>query len=407
MALDLSKTALQLDKMADGLKDSNEAVIGRVTAASELLAKFEVDKFTERRNASLNLFQWSSPDFPIKPSESIPSPEKPINYVAIGVDGSHIDVNRHIPVSCFLINTGIATLKYGLDPIAEIESFPKLFSGNSDTILTDPANPHRYVPIQGTVLGAIRAVHEIEALVSKIQTEEISDSQLPIVGLMDGTLVMLDLLRAGVQDFVIRSVLEERFVKALDDIRRYSEDRQVIVASYISFPGSTEVMDGIRLLACPFNTSDCRNYCRNEGVEKRPCDAPTLGLKDRNLFEESLDEGFRTPIFGSSSQLVKTYYGDNEVNFFYMKVGEEIARVEIPLWVAEDTRKVDLVHSVVLDQCELGSGYPACLIEAHEQAVISTADRTYFINLVEDALEARNIRFFTSGKDRSKKLRWL
>lgn len=407
MALDLSKTALQLDKMADGLKDSKEVAGGRLTSASELLTKFELDQFAESRSASLNIFQWSTPDFPIKPIESIPPSEKPINYVAIGVDGSHIDVNRHIPVDCFLINTGIVTLKYGMDPVAEIESFPKLFFGHSDTILTDPTNPHRYVPIQGTVLGAIRAVHEIEALVKKLQTKKISDPKLPIVGLMDGTLVMLDLLRAGVQDFVIRSVLEERFVKALDDIRRFSATRQVIVASYISFPGSTEVMDGVRLLACPFDTADCRNYCRDKGVERRPCDASALGLKDRDVFGQFLDDGFRSPIFGSSSQLVKTYYGDNDVKFFYMKVGEEIARVEVPVWVAEDSGKLDLVHSVILDQCELGSGYPACLIEAHEQAVISTADRAYFMNLVEDALETRNISFFTSGKDRSKRLRWL
>ena len=117
--------------------------------------------------------------------------------------------------------------------------------------------------------------------------------------------------------------------------------------------------------------------------------------------------GQRTEIFGSSSELVKSYYEDNEVRFFYVNTGDEIARVEMPKWVAEDESSVSLVHSLVADQCRLGSGYPACLMEAHEQAVISTSDRSYFLNLLEEVLEGQNMRFYTSRKDHSKRIRWL
>ena len=67
------------------------------------------------------------------------------------------------------------------------------------------------------------------------------------------------------------------------------------------------------------------------------------------------------------------------VCFFYINTGEEIGRVELPSWTAKDKKTLDLVHSVILDQCKRGRGYPISLMEAHEQAVISGADRRYFV----------------------------
>ena len=93
--------------------------------------------------------------------------------------------------------------------------------------------------------------------------------------------------------------------------------------------------------------------------------------------------------------------------FFYVNTGDEIARVEIPAWVAKDKANVDLIHSLILDQCNKGPTYPIVLMEAHEQAVISTKDRAYFLNLMESSMESKGITFYTSQKDRSKRLRWL
>ena len=105
--------------------------------------------------------------------------------------------------------------------------------------------------------------------------------------------------------------------------------------------------------------------------------------------------------------MARNYYGDNEITFFYLNTGYEMARVEMPSWASLNQQNVDLVHSVVMEQCRKGRGYPTALMEAHEQAVISTADRRYFLNLVEEVLENNGIEFTTSQKDRSKRLRWL
>ena len=398
MALDLSETALQLDSMAVSLKNSvNDSNI-RSEAASTLLEDFNAKDFEARVNLSSKVFNWSAPSFPLRPAESIATSDNPENYLAVGVDGSHIDINRHIPVRCFLINTGVARLRYGRSPKAYLASTPRLFSG---------LNANRSIPIEGSILGAVRTVEEIKTLATALEEIDPVECQLPVIGLVDGTLVMLDLLRTGIPDYVIRNILDDGFLTALNKIKEMSRNRKVVIASYISLPGSTEVMDGIRLLGCPYPKSDCLQHCGNRSPGERHCDSHALGLLDRDVFGKRLSEGHRTEIFGSSSELVKSYYGDNEVRFFYVNTGDEIARVEMPEWVAQDEYSVSLVHSLVTDQCRLGSGYPACLMEAHEQAVISTSDRSYFLNLVEEVLEGQNMRFYTSRKDHSKRIRWL
>jgi hypothetical protein len=84
-----------------------------------------------------------------------------------------------------------------------------------------------------------------------------------------------------------------------------------------------------------------------------------------------------------------------------------VARVEIPLWVAEDEKLVELVHATVLDQCQRGLGYPAALSEAHEQAVVTGADREQFWRLVEQVLADDRVWLESSAKRQSKRTRWI
>jgi NurA-like 5'-3' nuclease len=104
---------------------------------------------------------------------------------------------------------------------------------------------------------------------------------------------------------------------------------------------------------------------------------------------------------------VVKYYGDNEVNFFYIRLNGEVARVEVPLWVAEDEKLVGLVHSVILAQCQRGLGYPVALSEAHELAVVNAADRGQFWELVEQVMIEDGILLESSAKNESKRARWI
>ena len=100
-------------------------------------------------------------------------------------------------------------------------------------------------------------------------------------------------------------------------------------------------------------------------------------------------------------------YGDHAVHFFYMNAGEEIARVEIPAWVADSPELLSLVHAGIVDQCRKGHGYPVAISEAHEQAVVTAGDREEFRVMVETALGTQRLPVYTSLKDRSKRLKWL
>jgi NurA-like 5'-3' nuclease len=79
-------------------------------------------------------------------------------------------------------------------------------------------------------------------------------------------------------------------------------------------------------------------------------------------------------------------YGLNSVYFCYVHVGTEIARIEVPEWVAQDTAQLDLALGMMLAQVHKGGGYPVTLAEAHNQAVVTGGDRTRFFALLEQQM---------------------
>ncbi len=131
------------------------------------------------------------------------------------------------------------------------------------------------------------------------------------------------------------------------------------------------------------------------------------GVRDRELFLDLLAEGERSDLFISQSSIVQKRYGVHRVYFFYLRVGDEIARVEIPQWVAMDENLLNLVHTLILDQCRRGLGYPVALSEAHEQAVVTAADKESFWQMVESFMIEENMPSLSSAKSQSKRTRWV
>jgi hypothetical protein len=129
-------------------------------------------------------------------------------------------------------------------------------------------------------------------------------------------------------------------------------------------------------------------------------------LRDRELYAY-LGDGERTDLFGSSSQILEQY-GEHRADFFYLNVGGEIARIEIPLWVGGDERLLGLLHAATLDQCRRSTGfppYPPALQEAHEQAAITVTDRRVVEEMLERALARRGLHVVRAAKDNSKRSR--
>jgi hypothetical protein len=320
----------------------------------------------------------------------------PQEFTVIATDGSHIDVDRHQPTRCYLINIGAAILQYGVSPDAFLDSFPQLYFGAEDLVIAP--NKGREQPVEGVLLGIKRSVEEGKHL-AKLAAELLPGSVS--LALLDGSLILWGL--EAYPEFVTEELLNKGFIPSLEAIRKLNKEKKVALASYISFPRSTDVVNVLRVALCPHEIPDCDRYCP---IRTKDCDK-VAGIQDRELFSDLLEVGERSALFISQSSIVQKHYGEHRVYFFYLRVDGEIARVEIPQWVAEDEGLLNLAHSLVLDQCQRGLGYPVALSEAHEQAVVTTADKEEFWQLVASLMVAEKLPTPTSAKSFSKRTRWV
>ena len=78
------------------------------------------------------------------------------------MDGSHIDVDRHLPLRCHLINLGGCIITYGKDFDCQLFSEPSLAVEDADLYLPSPDGAHGETLIAGPLLGALRTVREVE-----------------------------------------------------------------------------------------------------------------------------------------------------------------------------------------------------------------------------------------------------
>jgi hypothetical protein len=400
MSLDFNQVAAQIEGMAAGLKAEQEEKEGHLSHALDVLRLKSGDLDSLRKRVESSKTTWLVAGV----GNELIGRHKPIScppdFAVIAVDGSHIDVDRHSAARCCLINIGSVVLRYGQNPDAMLRSQPVLYASEQELTIPDPLSNSEQ-PLERELLGIKRTVAECQALAELC--EELPPD-LPALALLDGSLILFRL--AGQPDYVSRELLENGYLKALNRIKDISKKKKLALASYISFPRSTEVVNALRVAICPYDPPDCdRNCPRSVLASKRDCEA-VAGVQDSSVFSRILEPGERSATFISRSSVVQRHYRENEVRFFYLRGDEEIARVEFPRWV-EERGLLDLVQTLVLDQCRRGQGYPVALSESHEQAVVTGADREQFQYLVEVALSEKRLPTTTSAKSRSKRTRWI
>jgi hypothetical protein len=394
MALDLSRVITQITDMVFHLKADTHDRLEHVESSVKVLHQHAEKLDPLRKKISRSRTTWLVAE-PVEQLDckysSLPIPK---DFVVVATDGSHIDVDRHHGVRCFLINTGAVTLQYGSQPDAILESEPHIYYQDADLVITTPDNL-REIPVEGNLLGARRAVEECRKL---SDTMSGLPADFPALGLIDGSLLLWTL--EGSPDYVVETILDKGYLKQLDEMRKLCATRQAAVASYISLPRGNDVINMLRVALCPREAVDS-DRCGE--CETRECYS-IAGVRDRDLFMQTLAAGERSALFISHSKVQKRY-GPHLVHFFYLKLDDEIARVELPMWIATDKTKLDLTHALILDQCKKGQGYPVALSEAHEKAVITGADRENFWSVVESLLVKENISLADSAKSTSKKRR--
>lgn len=402
MSLDLGETITQLDRLSENLgrnhgnrRDRLARLLADASSVSPEAARHHTRQFYEPFLAA-EVTDTLLGDIPPLPA--------PSDWIAASVDGSHIDVDRHLPVSCYLLNLGGCVLTYGTRSNARFFSSPHLAARPEELYLRNPERPIEEEVVTGNLLGLRRTVRELSTLLDVVRE---CPPDLPVLALVDGTLVLWGLAGHGYRDFVRDHIINEGLLPALKGFRQLAEHRPVTLAAYVSLPRSAEVANAIRRCLCTYDIGHCRQSCSNRRSDLEPC-SNSNDFLDREIFGELLQPYHRSPLYLTNSSVSRLFYGgDQQVCFYYLNAGEEIARVEVPRWVARDETLLSLGHTLIAEQCRKGQGYPVAISEAHEQAVVTGRDRQVFRQMVAETLERQGLPTYTSQKERSKQRPWV
>jgi hypothetical protein len=399
MSLDLSKVVSQVSGMIARLKAGSRERQERLQRAVDALHTQSGDIEHLRKKIAESKTTWLVAGLVDGLDRRYKAQATPEEFTVVATDGSHIDVDRHRTTRCFLINIGSVVLNYGDSPSAALDSLPHLYAEDEELVIAPAGIKGREQPIEGTLLGIKRSVDECHRLAELASGLPPNSS---VLALLDGSLILWGL--EAYPEFVAEQLLDGGFLVYLEEMRKLGKDRKLALASYISYPRSTDVVNVLRVSLCPHEILDTDRHCLT--CETRECDA-VVGIRDRELFASLLEPGERSALFISQSSVVRKRYGRHQIHFFYVRVGDEIARVEVPQWVATDETLLSLAHTLVLDQCRRGQEYPVALSEAHEKAVITGADRENFWQLVDTYLVEERLPTLGSAKSQSKRTRWV
>jgi hypothetical protein len=358
--------------------------------ARRLLRAADAEKLKAKIHNRRNPFPWLVAVPTGTLSGAFPAPVPPHDFSVVAADGSSIPPDRHSPVRFYVINTGHAVLTYGRNPDANLDSEGQLYFEDTDLYL---AFGGRNLPVEGGRLSIKMQVEEMKTLLKASRPVN-----RPTVALRDGSLIMWMLQN---EDKKVQRIFLSEFLDCMAEFKA----RRFPVSSYISLPDGRDVANALRVWLCQDDPSDC-DACSLSEADRTLCFFLSTTL-DRQLFDGLLQDGERSDIFESKSAILNEYL-EHYIRFFYMNVGGEIARIEAPQWVMQNAEMLELVQAVIYDQCQRSGGYPPyppALQEAHEQAVIGTAERRLVEELVEQALAERGIVYARSAKAYSKRRR--
>ncbi len=316
------------------------------------------------------------------------TPERPKEITVIATDGSQIFPDHHEISSCYLINTGYVVIHYGTKEKPLMSQEAMLYYKDND--LFEQVNG-RKISVNTSIVSARRGILEMEKLTLLLLD---NSARKHILGLVDGTLILWT-LEGSAPDF--RDKILKSFITYLNRLK----DRKIPVASYLSRPRTNDFSNSLKVGLCPEKKVNC-DACPYKEQLFLPC-SPVEGITDAMLFKGVLKEGERSPLFESSSGIM-SHYGEHKILFYYIHTGQEIGRVEIPLWVAKDKELLNRTQSVIYDQVKKGGGYPVILSEAHEKAVIRGTDREIFYRMISDSLVEEKIPVTMSAKKASKEV---
>ncbi|MBW4496584.1 MAG: DNA double-strand break repair nuclease NurA [Oscillatoria princeps RMCB-10] len=378
--LDLTKLARQIPDISKHLTQEALSARQRLELAQKLMQQAEAqnDELVARQQEWRHrlIFTNAEPVEPLNTRSYVAAPER--SHTVIATDGSQIAPSHHEIAYCYLINTGRVVLHYGQSRHPLLDSLPEVFYRPEDLyesrqwgIRTEEWMGYRRTVSEARVLAELAVAVWAGATAPPV----------PTIALVDGSLIywFLEPLPSEARDRILYAILE-----AWDKLQAAG----IPIVGYVSASRSIEAINFLRLQACPYKTPDCFTHCPPSletdphGMPKKaPCQVFDP-VRDTTLWASLLQPGQRSPLWRSSVGILDLY-GPHTIYFCYVHVGSEIARIEMPAWVAENPAMFEEALSLTVAQVQKGYGYPVALAEAHNQAVVRGGDRTRFFALLQ------------------------
>jgi len=391
--LDINQVAKQLPGIGQHLVRETAANQQRLQLATASLQQ-AIDRQVElaaiqQQWQNRLFFNTSIPVEPLDTRIDIAAP--PPQQTVLATDGSQIAPSHHEIAYCYLINIGRVMIHYGQNLHPLLDSIPEVFYQQEDLYIS-----RQWGISTEEWLGYRRAVSEATVLAELgcnwvnppfgfdgVDPKSIASSpRVPTLAMVDGSLVywFLEQLPAEARERILNPILA-----AWEDLRQAG----IPIVGYLSSSRSIDNLNLLRLLTCPHDTPDCPTHCGD--AAKLPCQQ-FEGVRDTTLWNTQLSPGQRSCWWQSTAKILDWYDDSHKVYFCYLHVGTEIARVEVPAWVAQDEKLSSTALSLIVAQVNKGFGYPVALAEAHNQAVVRGADRSSFFALLEQELVKTGIK---------------
>lgn len=385
--LDINKVAKQLPGIGQHLVRENAANQQRLQLATTSLhqaieRQAELAQIQQQWGNRL-FFNTSIPVEPLDTRVDIAAP--PPQQTVLATDGSQIAPSHHEIAYCYLINVGRVMIHYGQNLHPLLDSIPEVFYQQEDLyisrqwgISTEEWLGYRRAVSEATVLAElgcnwVNPPFTFDGVDAGLEPRK---PTVPTLAMVDGSLVywFLEQLPTDARELILNPILA-----AWEELRLAG----IPIVGYLSSSRSIDNLNLLRLLTCPHEVPDCPTHCAD--AARLPCQQ-FEGVRDTTLWNSQLLPGQRSCWWQSTAKILDWYDDRHKIYFCYLHVGQEIARVEVPAWVAEDETLSGIALSLIVAQVNKGYGYPVALAEAHNQAVVRGADRSSFFALLEQEL---------------------
>ncbi len=312
-----------------------------------------------------------------------PPPGEPLTLIA--ADGSQIHPDPHAAALYYLVNVGAIVLRVG--------------SGQTPHVLTQPELHFRYDELhdsEGHVIPAAVVDGRRDQAELRVLADLAEQAAPPVIAFKDGSLLLWSYPETTPDARHRHEQNLQEYLGTLDRLRRCG----AAVAGYVD---RSLRFDVSRMLTL--------SRLKPEQLTRENLAQDALwGLSDEDIFS-FLEPGQRSARFIIHSSVNQTWYAGrgHDIWFFYLNLSTrpgqpELARVEVPGWVARDDAALERVHAALMQQSQIleGAPYPYVLARADELAVVGSEEKEHLETLIVSEMLRHHQMAVPSRKARAK-----